>query len=243
MGWGASGVFAQASTVSEARELSKKAAMAVARQQWEEARALYQKLVEVTPDHAPALVNLGTVEYQLKAFDEAFEHLDKAVRLDPNLTQAWLTLGLVHYERKEWWRSLSALSRAIADEPENPRAHNYLAATLKQLKWSAAAEAALQRALDLDPAYAEANFNLAVLYLERRPPSPELARRHYLRALEFGSSRDEALEKQLKELLNMEINSPETSEGAGRASGSGQSGAPASSEKKAAPSSRSQNKE
>ena len=35
-----------------------------------------------------------------------------------------------------------------------------------------------RKAIELDETYAEAHYNLAVLYLERQPPAIELARRH-----------------------------------------------------------------
>jgi hypothetical protein len=47
----------------------------------------------------------------------------------------------------------------------------------------------------LDPGYADANFNLAVLYLGRTPPLIELARRHYQRAIDLGAKHDPAIEK------------------------------------------------
>ncbi len=201
-----------ASTVTDTKkssDLARKAALAVAKKDWESARDIYKEILHNSPENVPILVNLGTVEFQMKEYADALAHLEKAVRLQPGLAQAWLTIGLAHYERQAWWLSLSALSRAVAEDPADPRAHNYLAATLKGLQWPTAAEASLQRALDLDPEYAEAHFNLALLYLERRPPSPELARRHYLRAVELGSPRDDLMEKQLKEAANEEINIPE----------------------------------
>ena len=61
--------------------------------------------------------------------------------------------------------------------------------------WSDASEQELRRAVELDPGYADANFNLAVLYLRRTPPLYELARRHYQRALDLGAARDPVIEK------------------------------------------------
>jgi hypothetical protein len=49
--------------------------------------------------------------------------------------------------------------------------------------------------VELDQRYADANFNLAVLYLRRTPPLIELARRHYQRAIDLGAPRDPAIEK------------------------------------------------
>lgn len=180
-------------------ELAQRASAAVSRRDWKGARAAYQEIVEADPASAPALANLGAVEYQMKEYDAAIGHLERALREAPGLGQTWLTLGMVYYEKEDHMRALSAVSRAVAERPEDPRAHNYLAAVLKALGWIGAAESELQRALDLDPQYAEAHFNLAITYLERRPPAIELARRHYLLSVELGTPRDEVVEKQLNE--------------------------------------------
>jgi tetratricopeptide (TPR) repeat protein len=195
-------------------ELAQRAAAAVSRRDWKEARDAYLAMVEAGPDNPLALANLGAVEYQLKDFDAAIEHLEGALRQRPNLAQTWLTLGMVHYQRDENHLALSAISRAIAEKPDDPRSHNYLAAVVKALGWTAAAESELQKALDLDNNYAEGHFNLALIYLERKPPAIEMARRHYLRALELGTQKDELVEKQLKESTAEESLAPEASESA-----------------------------
>ena len=52
----------------------------------------------------------------------------------------------------------------------------------------------------LTPDYADAHFNLALLYLERTPPPIEMARRHYFFAIDLGAPRDEEIEKRLKKI-------------------------------------------
>ena len=82
--------------------------------------------------------------------------------------------------------------------PADPRAHNSLAIILKRIGWTNGAEVELQKALDLDPDYTEAHFNLAVMYLERKPPSLEMAGRHYRKARALGAAPDEIVEQQIR---------------------------------------------
>jgi Tfp pilus assembly protein PilF len=63
--------------------------------------------------------------------------------------------------------------------------------------WIDGAQQELRRAVELDPAYADAHYNLAAFYLEEKPPAVELAKRHYFKAIELGVEKDPAMEKVL----------------------------------------------
>ena len=69
-----------------------------------------------------------------------------------------------------------------------PRAHNYLAVATLARGWTTAAERQLQQAVSADPGFAEAHYNLAIRYMEKKPPAVELARRHYQRAIDLGAT-------------------------------------------------------
>ena len=97
------------------------------------------------------------------------------------------------------YQAVSALSRAIHEEPTDARAHNYLAVVVKKLGWLDAAEAELQRAIELKPDYANAHFNLALMLLERKPPAVALAKKHYEKAVALGAEKDELVEEKLKD--------------------------------------------
>jgi Tfp pilus assembly protein PilF len=98
-------------------------------------------------------------------------------------------------EQKQDDEAFADLVQATLRDEKNPRAHNYLGMAAGRKGWSEASEQELRRAVELDQSYADANFNLAVLYLRRTPPLIELARRHYQRAIDLGAPRDPAIEK------------------------------------------------
>jgi Tfp pilus assembly protein PilF len=60
-----------------------------------------------------------------------------------------------------------------------------------------AAETAFRKALASEPDYAEAHYNLAFIYAEEKPPSMEMARWHYRRAVDLGHGKSPELEKLL----------------------------------------------
>jgi len=64
--------------------------------------------------------------------------------------------------------------------------------------WQEAAQKELETATDLDPNYADAHFNLAVVFGTQSPPNKEEARKHYKRAVELGAEPDGNLEQLIK---------------------------------------------
>jgi Flp pilus assembly protein TadD len=182
----------------EARGAAQKGVAEFRNGDFKEAKAEFQKLTELAPDHPMGWANLGSAEFRLGEVDQAEEHLKKAVRLDPTAQQAWLTLGIINYQKDEMDAGLAALSQAVYLDPRDPKAHLYLGILIRKRGWLAAAEDEIRKAIELNEQYAEAHFNLAVLYLERQPPAIELARRHYYRALKLGAEPDAELDKVLK---------------------------------------------
>jgi len=179
--------------------LAQRAATAFGEQKWEEARAAYEEMLKVDERNALAWANLGAVEQQAGKTKEALECFEKSVLISPQLAQSWSALGLIYSSQGDTYRAISCFTRAIHEEPTDARAHNYLAIAAKNLGWIDAAQTELQRAIELNPQYGIAHYNLALLYLDQKPPSIELAKRHYEKAVALGVEKDEIVERRLKE--------------------------------------------
>jgi tetratricopeptide (TPR) repeat protein len=179
--------------------LAQKAAKAFGDRNWAAARAAYQEMLQVDDQNALTWANLGAVEQQAGNTQEALSCFETSVKLNPRLSQSWNALGLIHANKGDTYLAISAFSRAIHEDPTDARAHNYLAIAVKTLGWTDAAQTALLRAIELNPQYGIAHFNLALLYLDQKPPSVELARRHYEKAVALGVEKDEIVERRLKE--------------------------------------------
>jgi len=162
------------------------------------AREAYLRVLKIEPDNLPALVNLGAAEYRLGNHAEAERLLMRSLRLKPDNASAWLNLGILYLERDDPMRSLAAVAQAVVHAPDDPVARNYLGVAAGRNRWYDAAESELRRAIELQPDYADAHFNLAVFCLERNPPAVELARRHYQKALDLGAERDPLVERAFK---------------------------------------------
>lgn len=179
--------------------LGERAVAAFAKKDWAGARKAYHEMLELDDGNALIWANLGAVEQQAGDTKRAIECFEKSVQFNSKLAASWTALGLLLQRQGDTYRAISCFTRAIHEEPEDPRARNYLAITVKGLGWTDAAEAELQKAIDLQPDYGIAHFNMALMLLERRPPATELARRHYEKAVGLGVAKDDVVERRLKE--------------------------------------------
>jgi tetratricopeptide (TPR) repeat protein len=107
-------------------------------------------------------------------------------------------LGIVYYRQSKFDEALNELTKSLAINPKSAAAHNYLGITASQKGWQEAAEKEMLEAIAVKPDYADAHFNLAVIYATASPPSKELAKRHYAKATELGAEPDSSLERLLR---------------------------------------------
>jgi len=174
--------------------LMREAEQSFAKGELEKADSIYTRALGMAPNIPSLLVSAAAVKTRLGKLEESRTMLRKALSLDLDNAAAWKLLGMNALEQKRDDEAFACLAQATLHEDNSPRAHNYLGMAAGHKGWSEASEQELRRAVELDPNYADANFNLAVLYLGRNPPLIELARRHYQRALDLGAKRDPAIE-------------------------------------------------
>lgn len=170
---------------------------AFAKRDYAAAAKAFRSFTEQVPGSAAGWLNVGLAEYRQQHPEAALEALDRALAAKLDFAPAWLLAGILRHERGDLDGATACLAQAVWREPRNPVAHNYLAVTVGAKGWNLGAEQELRKAVELDPNYGAAHFNLAIFYLRRTPPAIELARRHYQRARELGEPADELVEKRL----------------------------------------------
>lgn len=161
---------------------------------FENASIRYQTILNEYPNSLYALSNLAVVRFQQGNYSEAEKVLRRTVELSPRDAFSHSVLGIVLYQQGKYEDAVQVLTRAAALDPNDPKTRNYLGIAASQKGWQEAAEQECRRAIELDDTYGDAHFNLAVIYATQDPPSIEMARRHYNRALELGVPRDQELE-------------------------------------------------
>ncbi len=158
----------------------------------------YHDLLEKSPNNLYSLSNLGVVLFRTGKLKAAELTLKKAITIAPKDEFSRTTLGIVYYRQSKFDEALTELTKALAINPKSATAHNYLGITASQKGWQEAAEKEMLAAIEVNPDYADAHFNLAVIYATSNPPSKELAKRHYAKAISLGAEPDPALEKLLR---------------------------------------------
>ena len=93
----------------------------------EEAKALFEQILEKASNYIPALVNFGNLYYQQKMYEEAIVYYKKVIKENPDLGAL-----IIQYIRCNWAlgyyaEAQKAYDRLKATNPELAAEHNYLA--------------------------------------------------------------------------------------------------------------------
>ena len=170
---------------------------AYAAQRFDEAEKKYLEVLTLDPGNVYTLANLGAAQMELNKLPEAEAHLKRALALDGDDAFSLALLGLLKFRQQKADDAFDALSRAAKLDPENAQTQNYLGLVLSLKGQREPAEAAFRKAIQIAPGYAVAHYNLAVYYATQQPPTRELARWHYQKAIAVGHPKSDELEKLL----------------------------------------------
>jgi tetratricopeptide (TPR) repeat protein len=88
---------------------------------------LYEAILAVRPQHAPALINLGTIHYNMRGFIQAERLYRLASEADPDYALAFFDLGNVLDEMQRLEEATVAYQKAVALVPNYADAHYNLA--------------------------------------------------------------------------------------------------------------------
>ena len=99
-----------------------------------QAITLYEQILELKPDHAPACINLGTIRYSQRDFVRAEQMYRRATEADPEYALAFFDLGNVLDEIQRLPEAIEAYGRAVAIVPQYADAHYNLALAYERLE-------------------------------------------------------------------------------------------------------------
>ena len=99
----------------------------------EQAVEAYQKVLELNPSAAGALVNLGTIYYRQRRFEQAEEYYRRAIEADPQYPLAQFNLGNLYDEQGRLKDAYEHYRRALGLNPQYADAHFNLALLCERL--------------------------------------------------------------------------------------------------------------
>jgi Flp pilus assembly protein TadD len=167
--------------------------------QFDKAEAAYEKVVKQDKKSIFALANLAAIQVEAKHYDAAEATVKQALALDPEDAYTLYIQGLLKFQQSKFDEALISLSHSAILDPDNPEVQNYLGMALAEKGMRGPAETAFRKAVELQPDYARAHYNLAVFYATQKPPYVALAKWHYQKALAGGAPSNLDLEKMFRE--------------------------------------------
>ncbi|HEY4010417.1 MAG TPA: tetratricopeptide repeat protein [Acidobacteriaceae bacterium] len=117
----------------------------------DEAKALYAEILEIQPGHAPAAINLGTIQYNERDFYGAEALYRRATEADPEYALAFFDLGNVLDELQRLPDAIAAYERALKLVPQYADAHYNLALAYERMQEPRRALRHWTRYIQLDP--------------------------------------------------------------------------------------------
>jgi predicted TPR repeat methyltransferase len=129
----------------------------------EEARTVYERILEIQPDQPDALHFLGVVKHQSGGGDDAVELIRRSIALAPGMADRHNNLGNALVERERLEEAVEAYRRAIELDPRHANAHSNLGAALRVLRRFDEAAEAYRTAIEINPDHADAHNNMGNL--------------------------------------------------------------------------------
>jgi tetratricopeptide (TPR) repeat protein len=131
----------------------------------DEAIGYFQKVLQLSPEHAVALDNLGSAYRQKKDWENAKIVLEKALTVNPEDAEANYSLGMVYAQQNETQRAYEYLQRALAAKPDYPEALNNLGILYLRTKRPEEARHSFEESIRVAPDYEQSYLNLARLFV------------------------------------------------------------------------------
>jgi len=160
----------------------------------DQAEAKYNEVLKLDDKNVSTLADLASIEVLSGRMAEAEKNIKAALAVDPNDDYSLFVLGQLKFAQKNYDEAFDALSHAAQINPQNAKIQNYLGLTLSEKGLHLPAESAFRKAVQIDPGFAEAHLNLAVVYITQKPPLEALAKWEYQKALGLGHAPNPGLE-------------------------------------------------
>lgn len=142
----------------------------------------HQMVLRTGKEDTPEFLNYESLMKQ-EFYEEALNELKKIAILELDMAASRINLGIRYFEDCQWDNALRHFEAAIGINDTYPDAFYWAALALIQLENTAKAKEMLEKALELNPDYADAHFQLGMLL---RSKARKKARTHFNKALSLN---------------------------------------------------------
>ena len=155
------------------------------------ARHLFEIVLELEPHNLLALQRLGRIEQEEGNLDKAAFYFRRSLELDPQDVNTQNELGNIYFELKDYAKALACYRQAIKIKPDYYWAYFNLGLVIRQqgagdMRRLEEAKDWFKRALELNPEYYPALNELGLYYLEKECLAE--AEEYFIKALKINPS-------------------------------------------------------
>lgn len=166
-------------------ELIQQAKLLLGENKLEEAKTVFENILEIEPSHYKTHTNIGAILLKLEKFKEAMKSFEKAVELNPNFVIAHYNLGITQTKLNMMDEAEASYKKAIEFKIDYVEAYINLGSILLKMNKLTEAEKSFKNALEYQPQFAVAHYNLGCT--QEKMNKFDDARSSYEKAIKFKS--------------------------------------------------------
>lgn len=106
----------------------------------------FKMALELDPNDASSVFNLGNCYLQLERYDDALAMFKKTVEIDPKDVDSWMQLGVIQVKQKDLDGAIVTFKKVTELKPDHVRAYEFLAFVYAQKDMPKEAKAAFEKA-------------------------------------------------------------------------------------------------
>ena len=178
--------------------LIEKAKILLSEGKLEDAKIVFESILEVEPNHYKAITNIGAIYLSLDKLINAEEKFKKAISIKPEFEIAHYNLGITQKKLNRLDYAKKSFEKAISLKKNYVEAHTNLGIIFLELNKLKNAELCFKKAIEFNSKFADAYYNLGITQAKQfKYKDAELS---YQNAIKFKSNFKEA-ENNLKKIL------------------------------------------
>ena len=134
--------------------------MAAQTKNYDTAKQLLNKTIQINPNHTKAYNNLGRALIELGEHEKGISCFEKAIQIDPNHPDAYNNRGILLDRSGDSQEAISSFEKAIQIDPNHAKAYNNLGSVLTESGKYEKTISCYEKAIQIDPKDASAYSNL-----------------------------------------------------------------------------------